>query len=44
MEKAKQSWTKSLFAYAKGEKKKMAVSVVLSVVSVISGVLVSGSD
>ena len=39
MEKAKQSWTKSLFAYAKGEKKKMAVSVVLSVVSVISGLV-----
>ena len=39
MEKAKQSWTKSHFAYAKGEKKPLAVSVVLSVVSVISGLV-----
>lgn len=37
MKPEKKSWTNSLFAYAEGEKKSMILSVVLSVLSVISG-------
>lgn len=39
MESKKKSYMKSLFAYAQGEKKKMAVSVVLSVISVSAGLI-----
>ena len=39
MEQKKKSWIASLFAYAEGEKKKLALSVVLSVVSVILGLV-----
>lgn len=35
----KKSWMKSLFAYADGEKKKLIVSVVLSVLSVVVGLV-----
>lgn len=35
----KKSWMKSLFAYAGGEKKKLIVSVVLSVMSVVVGLV-----
>ncbi len=38
MEK-KKSWLKSVFAYAGGEKKKMALSVVLSIISVAAGLV-----
>ena len=34
MEAKKSSWTKTLFAYADGEKKRLVLSVVLSVFSV----------
>ena len=37
MEPEKKSWLQSLFAYAEGEKKKMLLSVALSVISVSSG-------
>ena len=39
MKKKNKSWLNSLFAYAEGEKKKMACSVALSVISVILGLL-----
>lgn len=39
MKPEKKSWTNSLFAYAEGEKKSMILSVVLSVLSVISGLI-----
>ena len=35
----KQSWIKSLFAYAQEQKKKLVLSVVLSVISVSSGLM-----
>ena len=37
MKTQKKSWIQSLFAYAEGEKKKMLLSVILSVVSVTAG-------
>lgn len=37
MKPKKKSWMGALFAYAQGEKKKMALSVVLSILSVLSG-------
>ena len=37
MKEKKKSWTKSLFAYAGKEKKKMAISIALSVLSVAAG-------
>ena len=37
MKTRKKSWIQSLFAYAEGEKKKMLLSVILSVVSVTAG-------
>ncbi len=37
METKKKSWTELLFAYAKNEKKKMLLSVILSVLSVTLG-------
>ena len=39
MEGKKQSWFKSIFAYAENEKPKVIISVVLSVVSVITGLI-----
>lgn len=39
METNKKSWTKSLFAYAEGEQKRMALSVILSVLSVMLGLV-----
>lgn len=39
MDEKKKSWTELLFAYADGEKKKMILSVVLSVLSVILGLV-----
>lgn len=39
METKKKSWTKSLFAYAEGEKKKMVFSVILSVLSITLGLV-----
>ena len=39
MKTQKKSWIQSLFAYAEGEKKKMLLSVVLSVVSVTAGLV-----
>ena len=39
MEAKKKSWTKSLFAYAQGEEKRMILSIILSVLSVILGLL-----
>lgn len=39
MDNEKKSWLKSLFAYANGEKKKMVISVVLSIISVIAGLV-----
>ena len=39
MKPEKKSWTDALFAYAEGEKKKLALSVVLSVVSIMLGLL-----
>ena len=39
MKNEKQNWLTALFAYADGEKKRLAVSVVLSVLSVMLGLL-----
>ena len=39
MEEKKKSWTASLFAYAKGEEKQLLASVVLSVLSVMLGLV-----
>ena len=39
MEAKKKSWTSALFAYADGEKKRLALSVVLSVLSVMLGLV-----
>ena len=39
MEAKKNSWTSALFAYAGGEKKRLALSVVLSVLSVMLGLV-----
>ena len=39
MEAKKKSWTSALFAYAGGEKKHLAPSVVLSVLSVMLGLV-----
>lgn len=39
MRKGKKSWTASLFAYAEGEKKRLALAVVLSVLSVMMGLV-----
>ena len=39
MNPKKKSWTKALFAYAEGEKKKMILSIVLSVLSVMLGLV-----
>lgn len=39
MENKKKSWINALFAYAGGEKKKLILSVILSVLSVIAGLL-----
>ena len=39
MESKKKSWTKLLFAYSQGEKKKMILSVILSVLSVTLGLV-----
>lgn len=39
MKPKKKSWMGALFAYAQGEKKKMALSVVLSILSVLSGLV-----
>ena len=39
MKNEKKSWMQSLFAYAEGEKKRMALSVVLSVLSVAAGLV-----
>ena len=39
MKTEKKSWINALFAYAENEKKKMVLSIVLSVLSVILGLL-----
>lgn len=39
MKSEKKSWTNALFAYAEGEKKKLAVSIILSVLSVMLGLV-----
>lgn len=39
METKKKSWLDALFAYADGEKGRMALSVVLSVLSVMMGLV-----
>jgi len=39
MKSEKKNWMKSLFAYASGEKKRLALSVVLSVLSVVLGLV-----
>lgn len=39
MKPEKKSWTSSLFAYASGEKQKLTVSVILSVLSVVLGLV-----
>ena len=39
MKTKEKSWIQSLFAYAEGEKKKMLLSVILSVVSVSAGLV-----
>ena len=39
MKPEKKSWMKSLFAYAEGEQKRLALSVVLSVLSVVLGLV-----
>ena len=39
MKTKEKSWIQSLFAYAEGEKKKMLLSVVLSIVSVSEGLV-----
>ena len=39
MKSKKNSWTKSLFAYAEGEQKRLILSVLLSIFSVMLGLL-----
>ena len=39
MEAKKKSWTSALFAYAEGEKKQLVLSVILSVLSVMLGLV-----
>ena len=39
MDAKKKSWTSALFAYAEGEKKQLVLSVILSVLSVILGLV-----
>ena len=39
MKSEKKNWMKSLFAYASGEKKRLALSVLLSVLSVVLGLV-----
>lgn len=39
MEEKKKSWTQSLFRYAEGQKSKLVLSVILSVISVSSGLV-----
>lgn len=39
MKPEKKSWMKSLFAYAEGENKRLVLSVVLSVLSVVLGLV-----
>lgn len=39
MKEKKKSWTKSLFAYAQKEKKRMVGSIILSIISVIMGLV-----
>ena len=39
MEAKKKSWTSALFAYAEGEKSRLLLSVVLSVLSVMLGLV-----
>lgn len=39
MEKEKSSWTATLFMYAEGQKAKLVISVILSVISVTSGLV-----
>ena len=39
MKSEKKSWMKSLFAYAKGEQKRLALSVTLSMLSVVLGLV-----
>lgn len=39
METKKKSWMQSLFAYVEGEKKKLVLSVILSVLSVMLGLV-----
>ena len=39
MEKEKSSWLKTLFAYAEGQKTKLIVSVILSIISVTAGLV-----
>ena len=39
MEKEKSSWTATLFMYAEGQKAKLVISVILSVISVTSGIV-----
>ena len=39
MEKEKSSWTATLFRYAEGQKAKLVISVILSVISVTSGLV-----
>ena len=39
MEKEKNSWLKTLFAYAEGQKTKLIVSVILSIISVTAGLV-----
>ena len=39
MEKEKSSWTATLFRYAEGQKAKLVISVILSVISVTSGIV-----
>ena len=39
MEKKKSSWTATLFRYAEGQKAKLVISVILSVISVTSGIV-----
>ena len=39
MKTEKKSWLQALFAYAEGERKRMLLSIVLSVLSVMTGLL-----
>ena len=39
MKPEKKNWMKALFAYAKGEKKRLALSVLLSTLSVVLGLV-----